>query len=220
MSIDVSDYSNLLLTHSTRTKIRPSSSKKWVENEWKNIIIHTSSIFLFSSKIFNFYKIVETILDLTSGGELFRVYDLRSEFVTSALLNASSNHGEGTPETKRKSLNSPNRIQILEERTIKLTKSDTINPLTSSTRNCSPNFVKRVRMYVYLASSNDWNILEYRRIAGTLSITLLIWLCNIRNGYWIIDLYLKSLNFEIIEKVENVYSIKNDLERTGNRASK
>lgn len=41
-----------------------------------------------------------------------------------------------------------------------------------------------------------------------------------RNGYWIIDLYLKSLNFEIIEKVENVYSIKNDLERTGNRASK
>lgn len=103
-----------------------------------------------------------TILDLTSGGELFRVYDLRSEFVTSALLNASSNHGEGTPETKRKSLNSPNRIQILEERTIKLTKSDTINPLTSSTRNCSPNFVKRVRMYVYLASSNDWNILEYR----------------------------------------------------------
>lgn len=67
------------------------------------------------------------------------------------------------PWNEERSLNSPNRIQDLEERTIKLTKSDTINPLTSSTHNCSPNFVKRVRMYVYLASSNDWNILEYRR---------------------------------------------------------
>lgn len=55
--------------------------------------INIPSIFIKLSK--------RTILDLTSGGELFRVYDLRSEFVTSALLNASSNHREGTPETKR-----------------------------------------------------------------------------------------------------------------------
>lgn len=88
-----------------------------------------------------------------------------------------------------------NRTQDLEERTIKLTKCDTINPLTSSTRNCSPNFVKRVRMFGLLER------LEYIGIsleAGTLSIVPV----QYRDGYWIIDLYLKSLNFEIIEKVQ------------------
>lgn len=110
------------------------------------------------------------------------------------------------PWNEERSLNSPNRIQDLEERTIKLTKSDTINPLTSSTHNCSPNFVKRVRMYVYLASSNDWNILEYRRRLELCRLhyqyDCAIW----RNGYWII--YLKSLNFEIIEKVKSIMYIR------------
>lgn len=43
--------------------------------------------------------------------------------------------------------------------------------------------------------------LEYIGIsleAGTLSIVPV----QYRDGYWIIDLYLKSLNFEIIEKVQ------------------
>lgn len=71
------------------------------EKNFSTIIFSFANTFDTSFTIIFLFSKSRTILDLTSGGEFFRVYDLRSEFVTSALLNASSNHREGTPETKR-----------------------------------------------------------------------------------------------------------------------
>lgn len=71
------------------------------EKNFSTIIFSFANMFDTSFTIIFLFSKSRTILDLTSGGEFFRVYDLRSEFVTSALLNASSNHREGTPETKR-----------------------------------------------------------------------------------------------------------------------
>lgn len=71
------------------------------EKNFSTIIFSFANTFDTSFTIIFLFLKSRTILDLTSGGEFFRVYDLRSEFVTSALLNASSNHREGTPETKR-----------------------------------------------------------------------------------------------------------------------
>lgn len=71
------------------------------EKNFSTIIFSFANTFDTSFTIIFLFSKSRTILDLTSGGEFFRVYDLRSEFVTSALLNTSSNHREGTPETKR-----------------------------------------------------------------------------------------------------------------------
>lgn len=108
---------------------------------------------------FDFYKIVETNLPLAVSFFVFMIFAANSWPV---LFWTHRRTTEKAPLKRREMVKFANRTQDLEERTIKLTKCDTINPLTSSTRNCSPNFVKRVRMHVCLVSSNDWNILEYR----------------------------------------------------------
>lgn len=114
---------------------------------------------------FDFYKIVETNLPLAVSFFVFMIFAANSWPV---LFWTHRRTTEKAPLKRREIVKFANRTQDLEERTIKLTKCDTINPLTSSIRNCSPNFVY-VCMYVwpprttgiYWNIVGDWNFVDY-----------------------------------------------------------